>query len=145
MNVSLTPKLEAFVRQKVESGLYNNASEVIREALRLLVEREKERPAGKPDKERIRAKLLALKRPLRKRGIVSLSLFGSVVRNEARPDSDIDVLVDIDPKRRFSLIDLASAKGFLEDELGRDVDVAIRKHLDPRIRSNVLGEAESVY
>lgn len=38
MNVSLTPELEKFVDDKVESGLYNNASEVIREGLRLLKE-----------------------------------------------------------------------------------------------------------
>jgi antitoxin ParD1/3/4 len=38
MNVSLTPELERFVQAKVESGLYNNASEVIREGLRLLKE-----------------------------------------------------------------------------------------------------------
>lgn len=38
MNVSLTPELEKFVEGKVESGLYNNASEVIREGLRLLKE-----------------------------------------------------------------------------------------------------------
>ena len=40
MNVSLTPALEKLVRQKVESGLYNNASEVIRQALRLMKESE---------------------------------------------------------------------------------------------------------
>jgi antitoxin ParD1/3/4 len=40
MNVSLTPELERFVDGKVESGLYNNASEVIREGLRLLKEHE---------------------------------------------------------------------------------------------------------
>lgn len=40
MHVSLTPKLEELVRQKVETGLYNNASEVIREALRLLAEQD---------------------------------------------------------------------------------------------------------
>ena len=38
MNVSLTPELEKFVDRKVESGLYNNASEVVREGLRLLKE-----------------------------------------------------------------------------------------------------------
>jgi antitoxin ParD1/3/4 len=38
MNVSLTPELEHFVQAKVESGLYNNASEVVREGLRLLKE-----------------------------------------------------------------------------------------------------------
>jgi len=40
MNVSLTPELEALVQAKVATGLYNNASEVIREALRLLIEKD---------------------------------------------------------------------------------------------------------
>jgi len=40
VNVSLTPRLETLVKQKVENGLYNSASEVIREALRLLEERD---------------------------------------------------------------------------------------------------------
>ncbi|MCP3675117.1 MAG: type II toxin-antitoxin system ParD family antitoxin [Gammaproteobacteria bacterium] len=40
MNVSLTPKLEDFVKQKVSTGMYNSVSEVIREALRLLEEKE---------------------------------------------------------------------------------------------------------
>jgi antitoxin ParD1/3/4 len=48
MNVSLTPKLEKFVSTKVKSGRYNSASEVVREALRLL-----------EDQERIRARRLA--------------------------------------------------------------------------------------
>ena len=56
MNVSLTPALEKLVRQKVDSGLYNNASEVIREALRLLKESEEFR----------RAKLKKLKAALAK-------------------------------------------------------------------------------
>lgn len=40
MNVSLTPELESFVKQKVTAGMYNSASEVMREALRLLEERD---------------------------------------------------------------------------------------------------------
>jgi antitoxin ParD1/3/4 len=42
MNISLTPKLEAWIREKVASGLYTSSSEVIREALRLLRQRESE-------------------------------------------------------------------------------------------------------
>jgi antitoxin ParD1/3/4 len=42
MNVSLTPRLEAMIREKVESGLYNNSSEVVREALRLMERRDRE-------------------------------------------------------------------------------------------------------
>jgi len=45
MNVSLTPELEQFVHSKVQSGRYNSASEVIREALRLLEEQERVRAA----------------------------------------------------------------------------------------------------
>jgi antitoxin ParD1/3/4 len=45
MNVSLTPELEQFVQTKVESGRYNSASEVVREALRLLEEHERARVA----------------------------------------------------------------------------------------------------
>jgi len=41
MNVNLTPRLEAMVRQKVEAGLYNNASEVVRAALRLMDEQDR--------------------------------------------------------------------------------------------------------
>jgi antitoxin ParD1/3/4 len=43
MNVSLTPELERFVNEKVETGLYQTASEVVREGLRLLKQREEER------------------------------------------------------------------------------------------------------
>ncbi len=45
MNVSLTPELEQFVQSKVESGRYNSASEVVREALRLLEDHERARAA----------------------------------------------------------------------------------------------------
>lgn len=45
MNVNLTPKLERFIQDKVTSGNYNNASEVVREALRLLEERDQTREA----------------------------------------------------------------------------------------------------
>ena len=41
MHISLTPTLEEYTRKKVESGLYNNASEVIRESLRLMLQRDK--------------------------------------------------------------------------------------------------------
>jgi antitoxin ParD1/3/4 len=54
MHVSLTPTLDEFVRRKVESGLYNNASEVVREALRLLRDHEELR---RVKLERLRAEV----------------------------------------------------------------------------------------
>ena len=149
MNVSLTPKLDGFVRRKVASGLYNNASEVIREALRLLVAHEGvpagSEPGEPPDKHAVRAALAALERPLRARGVASLALFGSVMRGDARPDSDIDVLVDIDPGARFSLVDLVSVKNLLAERLGREVDVVTRDGIEPAIRDSVFADAERVF
>ena len=78
-------------------------------------------------------------------GLTSLALFGSVVRSTARPDSDIDVLVDIAPDAQFSLIDLVAVKDFLEDQLGRRVDVVTRGGLEPAISNRVLREAEAVF
>ncbi len=56
MNISLTPPLEALVQAKVDSGFYNNASEVVREALRLMHERD-ERDAAKLERLRREATL----------------------------------------------------------------------------------------
>ena len=149
MNVSLTPELEQFIRRKVDSGLYSNASEVVREALRLLVGRETGSDAQSrrepPQGERIRAQLKALEEPLRERGLTALALFGSTVRGTARPESDVDVLIDVAPHVRFSLLDLVSVKDFLEDRLGRKVDVVTREGLDPAIRDRVIREARAVF
>jgi putative addiction module CopG family antidote len=149
MNVSLTAELERYVRRKVASGLYNNASEVIREALRLHVENERapstRHARESPRKDDVVAELAALEKPLRQRGLTSLALFGSVVRGAAHPDSDIDLLVDVTPNAQFSLIDLVAVKDFLEDQLGRKVDVVTRGGLEPAIRDRVLREAEAVF
>jgi uncharacterized protein len=150
MNISLTPELETYVRHKVASGLYNNASEVIREALRALLEREGTPPARArnkkpPQKSEVVARLAALEKPLRERGLKSLAVFGSVARDAARAGSDVDVLIDTEPGTRFSLIDLVALKDFLEDRLSCRVDVVTKAGLEPSLRASVLREAESVF
>lgn len=124
-------------------------SEVVREALRLLVGQETT-TAGmarreSPQSEDIHARLKALEQPLRERGLKALALFGSTARGTSRPDSDIDVLIDVAPDVKFSLIDLVSVKHFLEDSLGREVDVVTREGLDPAIRERVIREARAVF
>jgi putative addiction module CopG family antidote len=144
MNVSLTSALEEYVRRKVATGLYNNASEVIREALRLMVERETGgHPA--PKKSEVVATLRALEPELRERGVVSAAVFGSFVRGQARSDSDVDVLIGIDPAMAFDLLDLVGVKNLLADRLGREVDVVEREALQPRLRDNILAEAETIF
>jgi predicted nucleotidyltransferase len=78
-------------------------------------------------------------------GATSLYLFGSAARDEARPDSDLDVFVEYDPNKKFSLMDLVGIKQFLEDELGIPVDVMTRDSLHPMIRQDIEKSAVRVF
>ncbi len=74
-------------------------------------------------------------------GLESVALFGSYVRNEQRPDSDLDVLVTFSHSRKLSLFDLIRLDDDLADALGVPVDVARRDNLQPRIARYILREA----
>lgn len=72
-------------------------------------------------------------------GASNVRVFGSVARGEAGPESDIDILVDLEKGR--SLLDHAALKIDLEQLLKRPVDVATERGLRPWIREHVLQEA----
>jgi predicted nucleotidyltransferase len=72
-------------------------------------------------------------------GARNVRLFGSTVRGDSRPDSDVDLLVDLEPDR--SLFDLGGLLVELRELLGCEVDVVTEKGLRSRIREQVLREA----
>lgn len=72
-------------------------------------------------------------------GVRSLSLFGSVARDEARSDSDVDILVEIEPPITFDRY--MEIKFYLEDQLGTQVDLVSWRSLKPQIRAVVEQEA----
>ena len=99
---------------------------------------------GKTREEAIRV----LKRhegDLRARGVTHLALFGSLARGEAGPDSDVDVVVDIEPGRKFSIIDHGSLRVMLCDIFGRETDVVVRSRLRPRSRQGIANESLLVF
>jgi len=81
----------------------------------------------------------------RKHHIRRLALFGSVLREDFQPSSDIDVLVDFEPVRPVGLIRLASMQRELSALLGRAVDLNTEGFLSPYFRDDVLREAETLY
>lgn len=81
---------------------------------------------------------------IRARGVIGLALFGSIARGEARSDSDIDVVVDIEPGRKFSLIDQGSLRVLLSELFGQEVDLVVREDLRPAFRAEVEREAVRV-
>ena len=75
---------------------------------------------------------------IRSLGVRSLALFGSAVRDEATEASDLDFLVEFDRKTFDNYMDL---KFFLEELLGRPVDLVLRDAVKPRLREPILAEA----
>jgi len=77
--------------------------------------------------------------------IARLALFGSVLRDDFRADSDVDVLVEFLPGHIPGLRFVTIEREFSELLHGRRVDMVTPKFLSPRIRDNVMGAAEPLY
>jgi predicted nucleotidyltransferase len=67
------------------------------------------------------------------------------VRDDAKTDSDLDLFIDYDPTKKFSLVDLVGIKLFLEDALGVEVDVTTRDSLHPMLRKEIEQSALRVF
>jgi predicted nucleotidyltransferase len=91
------------------------------------------------DLEEIKRKTLPI---LEKYGVTRAGIFGSVVRGEDTPGSDIDILVEIE--RRISLLDFAGLKIELEEALGRRVDLGEYAALKTIIKEEILSEEVAI-
>lgn len=81
----------------------------------------------------------------RQHGIVRLSLFGSILSDQFKADSDIDMLVEFDPARRISLFDVGGMMADLRDMLGRTVDLRTAQDLSIYFRDDVVRQAKPLY
>ena len=75
-----------------------------------------------------------------KYGVKVIGVFGSYVRNEQRPDSDLDLLIELDEPPKITLIGLVELEDYLSQLLGVEVDLAIKKNLKKRIGVRILQE-----
>ena len=100
---------------------------------------------GVMDRDRATEVLREHESELRDRGVTRLSLVGSLARGDAGLTSDIDILVDIDPRRKFSLIDLSGLRFYFCDLFGRETDVLIRQDLRPEFLGRLAGDEFAVF
>jgi predicted nucleotidyltransferase len=91
------------------------------------------------DRQEIIQRITDHRDALAKMGARSLALFGSAARGELQPDSDIDILVEMAPPYTFDRY--IKIKFYLEDLLGRSVDLVMTETLKPRVRPYVDREA----
>lgn len=88
-------------------------------------------------------RLTAAESEIRGLGVERLALFGSVVRGEARPDSDVDVLVKFSPGAKTFARFLALSE-LLEERLERPVELVTTEALSPFLGPRILAEAQDV-
>lgn len=85
----------------------------------------------------------------RKWKIKELALFGSVLREDFRPDSDVDVLVTFEEGAGWTLFDIVHVRNELGELMGREVDLVERRAVERSDnyirRRHILGSAESLY
>lgn len=74
-----------------------------------------------------------------------LSVFGSVARGQARPDSDVDLLVEFLPEARVGMIQYGGLMLALSELMGRKVDLVTTRALRPVLRDRILEEAQVLY
>lgn len=72
-----------------------------------------------------------------------LAIFGSIARNEANEDSDVDILVDFDSKK--GLFGFADLKLYLEEILGCHVDLVTKRALHPALKMRILSESKEIF
>lgn len=92
-------------------------------------------------REAVIAILRAHEAALRQKGVAHAALFGSLARGEAGPDSDIDIMVELDPAAEISLWDYVGITHFIGDLFPVKVDVSERKALKTHVRPNAERDA----
>ena len=95
------------------------------------------------DRDAILSTLRAHEADLRARGVAHVALFGSRARGDARADSDIDLMVEVEPSARISVWGYAGLKTYLAELFPGPVDVVQRRALKPGVALGTT--ADSIY
>jgi len=82
---------------------------------------------------------------IRAEGVTKLAIFGSRVRGDNRPDSDIDVLVEIEPDASFSLLNLIGVEHIIQDATGLPAQVTMRRFIPPRFAERIADDVVEVF
>ena len=93
------------------------------------------------DSQEIIARLRKNESALRDRGVRHAALFGSSARGDQRPDSDVDIMIEVDPAARIGIYEYVAMKDYIAGLFDIRVDVVRRDRLKPYVRPVVARDA----
>ena len=96
-------------------------------------------------REEIISRIRSSAAALRAEGVTKLAIFGSRARDDARPDSDLDVLIEVDPQAKFSLLNLSGVGLIVEEVTGFKTQVSMHRSLDPRMAERIADDVIEVF
>jgi uncharacterized protein len=96
-------------------------------------------------RDEIIAKLRSTAPALHAEGVTKLAIFGSRARGDARSDSDLDVLLEVAPDSRFSLLNLIGVEHIIKDVTGLPAQATMRRSLEPRMAERIADDIIEVF
>jgi len=97
------------------------------------------------NRDEIIAKLRETAPALKAEGVTKLAIFGSRARGDAREDSDLDVLIEVQEDERLSLLDLIDIQHIIQDATGLQTQAELRSSITPRFASRIVDDLIEVF
>lgn len=82
---------------------------------------------------------------IRAEGVTKLAIFGSRARGDDRADSDIDVLIEVEPDISFSILDLIGVEHIIQDATGLPAQATMRRSMPPRFAQRIADDILEVF
>ncbi len=96
-------------------------------------------------KNEIVNKLISLQSELQREGVAHLAIFGSRARGDNSNLSDIDLLIDTSPMRKFSILNLIGVEHLVSDSIGVTANAFMRRNLDDEFRKSIIEDVIQVF
>ena len=96
-------------------------------------------------RDEIIAKLRANAAAIKAEGVTGLAMFGSRARGDMRDDSDIDVLIEVEPDSKFSLLNLIGVEHIISDVTGLPTQATMRRSVEPRMAARIADDIIEIF